>query len=225
MPSDGQGSGERHAAPSYTAHQLQGLELAVGICPFAQLSKHAGSRCGPFLFGTRHFFPRILAYVSMMPRLHKFTLTAHVTVSVGWLGAVLAYLAPAVAGLATEDAQMLRAAYFAMDLIARFVIVPLSLAALTTGLVQSLGTEWGLFRYYWIVVKFVLTVAAVFVLLLHLPTVSRVAEMTLLSANPGMLRVQVLVHALGGLFVLLIATVLSIYKPWGRIRYRSAQPC
>jgi hypothetical protein len=152
--------------------------------------------------------------------LRKFTLTTHVTVSVGWLGAVAAYLAPAVTGVASEDAQMLRAAYSAMDWIARFAIVPLSLAALITGLVQSLGTEWGLFRYYWIVVKFVLTIAAVVVLLLHLPTVSRVAEMTLLSADPGTLRVQVLVHALGGLLVLLTATVLSVYKPWGRIRNR-----
>jgi hypothetical protein len=116
----------------------------------------------------------------MKPRLRKFTLTIHVTASVGWLGAVAAYLAPAVAGVASEDAQMLRAAYVAMDLIARFVITPLSLAALITGLLQSLGTEWGLFRYYWIVVKFVLTIAAVVILLLHIPTVSRVSEVTLL---------------------------------------------
>jgi hypothetical protein len=100
--------------------------------------------------------------------LRKFTLTTHVTVSVGWLGAVAAYVAPALAGVASEDAQMLRDAYSTMDLIARFIIVPLSLAALITGLAQSLGTEWGLFRYYWIVVKFALTIAAVVVLLLHL---------------------------------------------------------
>jgi hypothetical protein len=46
----------------------------------------------------------------MKPRLRKFTLTTHVTASVGWLGAVAAYLTPAVAGVASEDAQMLRAA-------------------------------------------------------------------------------------------------------------------
>ena len=79
----------------------------------------------------------------MRPRLRKLTLTAHVTFSVGWLGAVAAYLAPATAGLASEDTQTIRSAYVAMDLIGRFVIVPCSLAALLTGLVQSLGTEWG----------------------------------------------------------------------------------
>ena len=38
----------------------------------------------------------------------------------------------------------------AMGLTAWFVILPLSLVALTTGLVQVLGTAWGLFPHYWI---------------------------------------------------------------------------
>ena len=42
----------------------------------------------------------------------------------------------------------MRGAYLAMDLIGWFVIVPLSLASLLTGLVQALGTTWGLFRHY-----------------------------------------------------------------------------
>ena len=159
----------------------------------------------------------------MKPKLRKLTLTAHVTFSVGWLGAVGAYMAPATAGLMSDDLQAARAAYFAMDLIARFVIVPCGLAALLTGVIQSLATEWGLFRHYWVLVKFVLTIAAVVVLVLHMPTVGRVTELTLSGADFGTLRIQLLVHAAGGLLVLLTATVLSIYKPWGRIRWRTAQ--
>ncbi len=34
----------------------------------------------------------------MKPALRKLTLTAHVTASVGWLGAVAAYLVPAIVG-------------------------------------------------------------------------------------------------------------------------------
>ena len=71
--------------------------------------------------------------MTMRPRLRKFALTAHVTSSVGWLGAVAGFLAPAVAGLTSQDAQMVRAAYLAMDLTTWFVIVPLSLASLLTG--------------------------------------------------------------------------------------------
>jgi hypothetical protein len=43
---------------------------------------------------------------------------------------------------------MARAAYLAMDLTSRFVIVPLARASLLTGLAQALGTPWGLFRHY-----------------------------------------------------------------------------
>ena len=66
----------------------------------------------------------------MTPRINKFALTAHITFSVGWLGAVVVYLALAVAGLIGADAQMVRAAYLSMELIGWFVIVPFSLAAL-----------------------------------------------------------------------------------------------
>lgn len=98
--------------------------------------------------------------MTMTPRLRKFALTAHITFSVGWLGAVVPYLALAIVGLTSHDAQMVRAAYLSMELIGWFVIVPLSLAALLSGLVQSLGTPWGLFRHWWIVVKFLLTTGA-----------------------------------------------------------------
>lgn len=55
---------------------------------------------------------------------------------------------------------MVRAAYLAMDLTGRFVIVPLSLGSLLTGRVQSLGTTWGLFRHYWVLMKFQITILA-----------------------------------------------------------------
>jgi hypothetical protein len=161
--------------------------------------------------------------MTMTPRLRKLTLTAHVTSSVGWLGAVVAYLALAITGLTHPDAQLVRAAYLAMELIGWFVIVPFSLTALLTGLVQSLGTEWGLFRHYWILVKFLLSIGATLVLLVHMRRVSQMsgiaAGMTLSGADFGMLRLQLAVHAGGGLLVLLAATALSVFKPWGRTRY------
>jgi hypothetical protein len=142
----------------------------------------------------------------MTPNLRKFALAAHITFSVGWLGAVVAYLAVATAGLVSQDAQVLHSSYSTMELTGWFVIVPLSLAALLTGLVQSLGTEWGLFRYWWIVEKLVLTLGAVTILLLHMPAVGR---------RSGVL--AEVIHAGGGLVVLLATTTLSVYKPWGRI--------
>ncbi len=161
--------------------------------------------------------------MTMTPSLRKFALTAHVTSSVGWLGAVAAFLALAVAGLTSPDAQRVRAAYLAMELTAWCVIVPLSLAAPLTGLVQSLGTTWGLFRHYWIVAKLVITIPATLILLLHMQPIGRLAgaaaATTLASADLRGLRIQLVANAAAALLVLLAATALSIYKPWGLTRY------
>ena len=159
----------------------------------------------------------------MTPGVRKLTLTAHVISSVGWLGSVAAYLAVALAGLTSHDPQMVRAAYLITAQIGWLVIVPLSFAALLTGLVQSLGTEWGLFRHYWIVSKFALTAGAIVVLLAHMQTVSRMAqiaaEVSLSGGDHRDIRKHLVVHAAGALIVLLTTTVLSIYKPWGRTPY------
>jgi hypothetical protein len=159
----------------------------------------------------------------MTPSLRNLVLTAHVTFSVGWLGATAAYLALAVVGLSTPDAQIARAVYVSMEVIDWYIIVPFGLASLTSGLVQSLGTTWGLFRYYWILVKFLFAIGATIVLLVHMPSVSRMARVaatsTLADGDMFAPRAQLVFHAAGGLLVLLIATTLSVYKPWGLTPY------
>ncbi|TIL81384.1 MAG: hypothetical protein E5Y81_02780 [Mesorhizobium sp.] len=159
----------------------------------------------------------------MTPGLRKFALTAHVTSSVGTLGAVAGFLALAVAGLNSVDSQMVRAAYLAMELTAWYVIVPLALASLLTGLVQSLGTPWGLLRHYWVVTKLLLTVLVTIVLLLQMELIGYLADVSaetmLSSADLRVLRMSPMIHAAGGLLVLLVPVVLSLYKPRGLTPY------
>ncbi len=165
-----------------------------------------------------------MVFPVMSPRLRKFALTAHITTSVGWLGAVVAFLAHAIAAMTSHDAQTVRAAYLMMELTGWFVLVPLSMASLVTGLVQSLGSKWGLFRHYWVLVKFLLTVVATIVLLAFMRGFSKLAR---LAVEPTLSGVDVgghggaspVVHAGLGLLVLLAAVVLSIYKPWGKTPY------
>jgi hypothetical protein len=156
----------------------------------------------------------------MTSGLRKLVLTAHITSSVGWLGAVVAYLALAVAALTSQDAQTVRAAWIAMELTGWFVIVPLALASVLIGVVNALGTPWGLFRHYWVLAKFLLTILATIILLLHMPTVSYFAGVAAEtdSVSLGGLRSE-LIHAGGGLLLLLVATVLSVYKPRGMTPY------
>ncbi|MGX9177958.1 hypothetical protein [Mesorhizobium sp. BHbdii] len=161
--------------------------------------------------------------MTMTPGLRKFALTAHITSSVGTLGAVAGFLALAVAGLASKDLQMVRAAYLAMELTAWYVIVPLVLASLVTGLVQSLGTPWGLFRHYWVVAKLLLNVLVTIVLLLQLELIGYLADVSaeamFSSADLRGLRVSPVIHAAGGLLALLVPVVLSLYKPRGLTPY------
>jgi hypothetical protein len=111
--------------------------------------------------------------MTMAPGLRKLVLTAHIVSSVGWLGAVAGFLALSVAGLTSQDPRLVRGVYLAMDLIVRQVIVPLALASLLIGIVQALGTTWGLFRHYWVLVKLLVITAAIVVLLLQLEPITR----------------------------------------------------
>jgi len=162
----------------------------------------------------------------MTTTVRKVNLIAHVAASVGWLGAVLVFLALSIVGLRGGDAATVRSAYVAMNLAGELVIVPLSFLALATGLVLALGTEWGLFRHYWVLVKFALTLGATALLLLHQFTA--VAEAArLVSVEPavsggcvGALGVQLVVDASLAVVVLVVATVLSILKPGGKVMWR-----
>lgn len=162
--------------------------------------------------------------MTMSARARKFALTAHITVSVGWLGSVIAFLALSIVGLTNQDAQKVRAVYFAMKLTGCFVIVPLSITSLLTGLIQSLGTNWGLFKHYWIVFKLLINLFATIVLLMYIPTLNYLAE---IAANTKLSTRELLalrdpspvVHSSLALILLLVATTLGVYKPRGLTPY------
>ena len=138
--------------------------------------------------------------MTMARGVRKFALIGHLAFSVGWIGAVVAYLILVIAAMISQDVEIGRAAWIAMELIGWYAIVPLALASLLTGFVMSLGTKWGLFRYYWVLITLVLTLFATIILLLHMPRVSFFADMAakMDSAAVGDLPGELL-HAGGGL--------------------------
>jgi hypothetical protein len=104
----------------------------------------------------------------MTPALRRFTFTTHITSSVGWVGAVLAFFVLALIGFTSDDPLKVRGAYLLMAPAAWFVLVPLAHASLLSGIVLSLGTTWGLFRYYWVVLKLGITLFATVILLIYM---------------------------------------------------------
>jgi hypothetical protein len=159
--------------------------------------------------------------MTFAPSVRRFAFTTHVTSSVGWVGAVIVFLALAVIGLTSDNETTVRGAYLVMAPAAWFVLVPLAHASLLSGIALSLGTTWGLFRHYWVVVKLLITAFATVILLIYMGTFRQMAGV---AADPvvelGLVRnPSPLVHSILALILLGIATVLGIYKPFGETPY------
>jgi hypothetical protein len=150
----------------------------------------------------------------------KLVLAIHLAVSVGWVGAVLAYVALGVAARSGTDLQTVRGAWVAMELVGWWVLVPLAIGSVLTGLVMALGTKWGLFRHYWVLISFAVTTLVTVVLVLHMPDVSASADIARRADRSELAGLGGdLFHSLLGLTVLSLVLVLNIYKPPGLTRY------
>jgi hypothetical protein len=146
----------------------------------------------------------------MSPGLRKGLLVVHVTASVGWLGAAIGFLVLAIAGLANPTV------YGAMALLAHRAIVPLCIASLVTGVVQALGSPWGLVKHYWVGFKLAITVISTVILFVHLHLIDELA----VQPGPRGLQIQLIVAPAAAIVALVLATVLAIYKPRGRLTAR-----
>ncbi len=161
--------------------------------------------------------------MTMKPRIYRLVLTSHITFSVGWLGAVAVFIVLAITGLTSQNTQLSRASCIAMELSAWFVIVPFSLTSLFTGIIQAVGTKWGLLKHYWIVVKLFLTIASTILLLLHMQPITYLASAATdpsfsNSQHSGQI-INLIAKAGAAILVLLAITTISVYKPWGKIQF------
>ena len=150
----------------------------------------------------------------------------HIVASVAWLGAVVVFLALSIIGITSHAAEVVRSAYVSMNAIGLFVIIPMSLGSLATGVLESLSTPWGLFKHYWVVAKLLLTVIATGLLLIHQFEVVSVAATRVNGAantlpSARRLGIQLIVEASLAVIALLTATALAVYKPKGSTELKS----
>jgi len=162
----------------------------------------------------------------MTPTLRKLALTAHITLSIGWIGAVAGFLVLSLAGLTSGNPEVVRGAYLSMDLISRFAIIPMCIAALATGIIEALGTPWGLFRYYWVMTKFALTLIATLLLLMHQNAIAQAAKCMsgatatqIVASDFVPLKTELAQKSAFAIVLLLAITTLGMYKPWGLTAY------
>ena len=165
------------------------------------------------------------------PRLSRFwrraTLVLHLVAAGTWIGIDVIVAVLVLTGWFSDDVAVRSLAYQAL---ATFVVWPMltaGLVCLATGLVLGLGSKWGLVRYWWVAVKLtlnlVLCTLIVFVLMPGMDEVAGYGQDLLIgSPDPGPVSTLFFPPAVS-LSMLALATVLGVFKPWGRIGGRHAR--
>ncbi|CCH33965.1 hypothetical protein ABZ816_09085 [Actinosynnema sp. NPDC047251] len=144
----------------------------------------------------------------LAPVRRKTLLLLHVVSSVGWLGVTAGNL---VLALVAFDRPVL---YQAMELLGDYVVLPMGLLSLVTGVLVAVGTKWGLIRYRWVLVKLITTVVALVATVFALRSGLHAA-----AAGESGAGADVLVASCVSLTIYTVNTVLSVFKPWGRTRW------
>lgn len=160
------------------------------------------------------------------PPVYRLLLTAHILVSAGWLGVVFAKLLLGLRAVASDAPAVSDPLYTATEAV-NVAFPPAAVATLVTGVLLSLGTRWGVLRYYWVATKLALCLG---VIATGVAFVDRLAQRSVSAPSPvraiGEGTVLDVVSAPATLLISLsvahvlmlgAATVLSVYKPWGRI--------
>jgi hypothetical protein len=155
----------------------------------------------------------------MPPSWRKAGLVAHVAGSVGWLGVVVASVVLGIVGMTSDDPDVVRGVHLVLEPLGWYTLVPFSVVSLITGIVQALGTRWGLVRHYWVLAKLAMNLFATGVLLLYMQTLTFLADTArALSPNSDVSALRTpspVVHAAAAVVLLVVALVLSVYKPRG----------
>jgi hypothetical protein len=155
---------------------------------------------------------------------HRATLVTHIVAAGAWIGIDIIVAVLVLTGWFGGDVTVRSLAYRAL---ATFVVWPMltaGLVSLVTGLILGLATTWGLLRYWWVAVKLALNLVLCALIVLSLqPGMGEVGQYgkDLLTGTPDPARVSSLFFPPAvSLTTLTLATVLAVFKPWGRIRSR-----
>lgn len=146
----------------------------------------------------------------------KALLTLHIVVSVGLLGDSAGYLAIALHGAGAANPSTAMASYRILQMLAFVFGIPLSFAALLTGVFLGLGTKWGVFRYPWVVTKLILIVSVMAVGGFVLK-----GAMDTAIAGDGGAAGRLVAGSAYDVAALATATALGVFKPgrrWRRAR-------
>jgi hypothetical protein len=152
----------------------------------------------------------------------KWTLLTHLVSSTGWIGADLVFLILSITGYTSGDPMLRAACYRAIGTFAVWLLLPLGLLSLTTGLLLGIGSKYGLLRYWWVATKLVINLVLLVLVLVALrPVVAHAAAASqhvdpTLGSRLGAAPRNLLFPPIVSICALCFATYLGVFKPWGR---------
>jgi hypothetical protein len=158
--------------------------------------------------------------------MRKGVLVVHIVSAGAWIGIDVVMGIIIFTALLTEDDNTRALCYRALELFAVWPLLTTGLVCLASGIVLGIGTKWGLVRYWWVAIKLALTIVLTTLVLVALrPGVIEAAEQgrRFAAGEPASLAVGDLIFPpIVSPTALLIAFVLAVFKPWGRIRKHPA---
>src|ERR687889_1413 len=159
-------------------------------------------------------------------RTRKGVLVVHIVSAGVWIGIDVVMAIVIFTALLTNDHNTRALCYRALELFAVWPLLTTGLVCLASGVVLGLGTKYGLVRYWWVAIKLVLNIVLSALVLVALrPVVTEAAEQgrRFAAGEPASLAVGDLIFPpIVSPTALLIAFVLAVFRPWGRIRKRPA---
>ena len=156
--------------------------------------------------------------------MRKGVLVVHIVSAGAWIGIDVVMGVVIFTALLAEDDNTRALCYRALELFAVWPLFTTGQVCLASGIVLSIGTKWGPVRYWWVVIKLALNIVLTTLVLVALrPGVIEAAEQgrRFAAGEPASLAVGDLIFPpIVSPTALLIAFVLAVFKPWGRIGSR-----
>ncbi|WP_408107305.1 hypothetical protein [Brevibacillus sp. B_LB10_24] len=154
----------------------------------------------------------------------RFLLFLHLFFSSIMLGGAVLFVVMSIRAAVTDDEQVLKACYTVMHILATTSVRASTIGATVTGILLSVLTHWGLFRFYWIIAKEVLTLVTIGIGIVGMYfwtlgafSVTAAEGMAALHSPVFIANIQQLYAGIALQVASLVAIfLLSVFKPWGQ---------
>jgi hypothetical protein len=149
----------------------------------------------------------------------KWWLSAHILFSAIWLGVTVTFLILSISVLLTNDNQVIKAYYSSMLKIEETAGRASLIGTVITGLILSIFTKWGLFKFYWIITKEILTLFCLVLgfIFIYYWTINGIHfSEEAIGDNFIENHYQLMIWIIIQVILLAILFILSVFKPWGQ---------